>query len=331
MKPFALRSSSLFFALLAAYALTPSAHAQTAAAAKKPALTFTTVDYPGATTQTAVDGINDFNDFVGIYDDATRAVHGFLGYKGSTHYTPIDYPGAAQTYLFRINNWGEIVGTYFDQAGLQHGFVRYPGLGRYWPAIYLPVDYPGAAPTAGVDWELGTGLGTSAFGLNDWGEVVGQYADKNSVGQGYQLSYNGFTSYTEPDASVVPGFFGGTALADINDYGDTAGEYGNADPADPIYIHGFFVHRGKATKFDPPGSVLTQVFGINNRREVSGFYYDSTQIGHGYIYSQGKYTVVDVPNAVYVSTVGTVNNGSEFVGEYTDGAGVTHGYVATRH
>ena len=329
MQRSALRHSSLFLTTLAACAtlLALPTRAQSAA----PRITYVTVDHPGALTQTSVTGINDLNEFVGIYDDAQGKIHGFSGRKGSVRYAPIDYPGAAQTYVFRINNWGEIVGTYFDQAGIQHGFVRLPGLGRSWPARYLPFDVPGAVQTTQIPFELGTGLGTSAFGLNDWGEIVGQYADKNGVGQGFHLSWDGFRSYTAPEAGAVPGFFGGTGLADINNAGDTAGEYGRSNPTDPILVHGFLLHQGKLTTLDPPASALTQVFGVNNHLEVSGFYYDIQQIGHGYIYSHGKYLLIDVPGAVYVSTVGTVNNGAEFVGEFTDGFGVTHGYLATRH
>ena len=292
-----------------------------------PATTFVPVNYPGAVTTTAVNGINDRNEFVGVYDDAQAHFHGFAGHKGSTHFTPIDFPGATQTYLFRINNWDEIVGTYFDAQGYQHGFVRFPALLPGWSPIYIPFDFPGAAKTQGIGFELGTGLGTSAFGLNDRGEVAGQYADQHGVGHGFLLSWNGFTSYTAPGASSIPGFYGGSGLSDINDDGDIAGLYGDSAGV----VHGFLQTRGKFTIIDPPGSLGTEVFGLNNSREVSGFYGDALGLGHGYIFSKGKYTIVDVPGAVFISTVATVNNQDSFVGEFVDGAGLTHGYVATRH
>ena len=85
---------------------------------------------------------------------------------------------------------------------------------------------------------------------------------------------------------------------------------------------------------DHPGALTsTAVNGINNSQEVSGFYYDAMQIGHGYIYNKAaksKFQIIDVPGAVYVSTVGTVNNRKQFVGEFVDGMGLTHGYIATR-
>ena len=311
------------FAALAACLAVLSPGALSAA----PSITYTTVDYPGAATTTGVGSINDRDEFVGYYDDAQAHFHGFSGRKGSTRYTPIDFPGATQTYLLRINNWGEMVGTYFDAQGYQHGFVRIPAL---WPGsspVFIPFDFPGAAQTQGIAYELGTGLGTSSFGLNDWGQVTGQYADGDGVGHGFILSYDGFTSYTAPGSSSSPGFYGGSALSDINDFDDLSGEY--ADNAGKV--RGFLASRGKFTPIDPPGSIGTELFGINNSREVCGFYYDAQIIGHGYIYNKGKYLIVDVPGAVYISTVATINNSGEFVGEYLDGQGLTHGYVATRH
>ncbi len=329
MKRSALRLSTLFCAALAACAVafSPVARAQNSA----PKMSFVTVDYPGAATTTSVTGINDFDEIVGIYDDVQGHTHSYAGKKGSTHFTPIDYPGAAQTYVFRINNWGQIVGTYFDKDGYQHGFLRLPEWLTGWTPLYYSFDFPGASRNKVFDYELGTGLGTSAFGLNDLGEMVGQYADQNGVGHGFKLTVKGFTSFAMPLANSVPGFPGGSGLSGINDFGDVAGAYASKNPMDFKYGYGFLVHNNRITLIDPPASILTEVFGINNRQEVSGFYYDANFLGHGYIYSGGRFQIVDVPGAVYISTVGTVNNRNSFVGEYVDGFGVTHGYIGTRN
>lgn len=331
MKRSALRLATLFLTAAAAcvVAFSPVARAQRPGSR----ITYTTVDHPGALTQTSINGINDFDEFVGIYDDAQGNVHAFEGHKGSTSYKPIDVPGAVQTYAFRINNWGEVVGTYFDTDGYQHGFVRLPDLCPGWDPIYIPFDVPGASRNKIFQYELGTGLGTSGYGINDWGVVVGQYADNNGVGHGYVGGLGGFITYTAPGASNIPGFIGGTGLAAINNGGDVAGEY-SAGPLDPILVHGFLVHNGQRTLIDPPGSILTELFGLNDNMEASGFYYDAMHLGHGYIYSKNaktKFQIIDVPGAVFVSTVGTVNNVNSFVGEYVDGRGMTHGYIATRN
>ena len=108
----ALRLSTLFAAVAAcALAFSPIAHAQKSASAP----TFVTVDHPGALTSTSINGINDFDEFVGVYDDAQGNYHAFEGKKGDPHFKPIDYPGAVQTYIFRINNLGEIVGNLLRQ------------------------------------------------------------------------------------------------------------------------------------------------------------------------------------------------------------------------
>ena len=46
--------------------------------------------------------------------------------------------------------------------------------------------------------------------------------------------------------------------------------------------------------------------------------------------NKSKFLIIDVPGAVFISTVGTVNNINSFVGEFVDGIGVTHGYIGTR-
>ena len=331
MKRSALSLSTLFFAAVAACTVALSPFAQAQGATSK--ISYVTVDHPGAATTTSLTCINDFDEYLGFYDDAQGNMHAFEGKKGETHFKPIDYPGAVQTYAFRINSWGEIVGTYFDKDGYQHGFLRLPDLFAQWTPLYFSFDFPGAAQTKLSLFELGTGLGTSAFGLNNWGEIAGQYADKNGVGHGFYGSFEGFTSYSEPDAGPVPGFFGGSGLSGINDFGDMAGGFASDNPLDPLLAHGFMLHKGQVTVIDPPASFLTQVFGINNRGDVSGFYYDAHRLGHGYIYNKSaksKFLIIDVPGAVYISTVATVNNRDSFVGEFLDGLGMTHGYIGTR-
>jgi hypothetical protein len=331
MKRFTLRLSTLCLAATAALMVAFSSPGRAQGSA--PGIRFTTVDHPGAATTTSLTGINDHDEIVGIYDDYQGHMHAYKGKKGDAHYQSIDYPGAVQTYVFRITNVGEIIGTYFDQAGYQHGFLRLPEKCKDQAARYIPFDFPGAAQNLTFDYELGTGLGTSGFGLNNRGQIVGQYADSDGVGHGFYASEHGFTSFTAPDSNNIPGFLGGSGLAGINDAGNVAGSFCSTNPFDPIFMHGFMLQNGRRTVIDPPGSFLTQVFGINDRDEVSGFYYDAQQLGHGYIYSKNnknKFLIIDVPGAVYISTVGSVNNSGGFVGEYVDGFGLTHGYIGTR-
>src|SRR5437773_1297597 len=70
---------------------------------------FTTIDFPGATTSTEVSKISPRGDIVGDYTLAnSTTIHGFLLSGGS--FTTIDFPGAIRTDPFGINARGDIVG-----------------------------------------------------------------------------------------------------------------------------------------------------------------------------------------------------------------------------
>ncbi len=63
------------------------------------------------------------------------------------------------------------MGAYLDSRGHLHGFLRNAA------GVYFSIDYP----------ELGT-LGTWAFGLNDAGQIVGQYLDASGHRHAYLLT-----------------------------------------------------------------------------------------------------------------------------------------------
>ncbi|MGH9499965.1 MAG: hypothetical protein ACRD3L_12570 [Terriglobales bacterium] len=112
--------------------------------------TFTHVDFPGA-SNTYVTGINDSGDVVGTYTMG-GTYHGFLLSGGN--FSTIDYPGSIYTSLFGINNLSQIVGFYYNSDTVNHGFSDFAG-------IFSTLDYPGAA--------------SAAIGINDSGQVVGQW------------------------------------------------------------------------------------------------------------------------------------------------------------
>jgi len=85
------------------------------------ALTFTTIDVPGALNTQAF-GINPAGQIVGDYLDSSFGQHGFLMGEHGT-FTTIDVPGARSTAAFGINPAGQIVGSYLDSSSTGHGFV----------------------------------------------------------------------------------------------------------------------------------------------------------------------------------------------------------------
>src|SRR5437870_2139906 len=82
--------------------------------------TFTTIDFPGATSTSAFD-INGDGDIVGLYTGGNNKTHGFLLSDGQ--FTPIDYPDANVTRTRGINSRGDMVGEYVDAGGKTHGYL----------------------------------------------------------------------------------------------------------------------------------------------------------------------------------------------------------------
>jgi hypothetical protein len=66
----------------------------------------------------------------------------------------------------------------------------------------------------------------------------------------------------------------------------------------PGVVHGFLWEKGRFTRLDVSGSIWTQPFGINDRGEISGGYYDATGKQHGFVLRRGKYTTIDAPRPI---------------------------------
>jgi len=99
--------------------------------------TYTSIDFPGA-VDTSVNGLSNAGEIVGVYDDAGSPGNGFMLAGGV--YTTIDYPGAVFTYPDDVNAAGEIVGAYVDASGNYHGFSWASG-------VFTTIDYPSAPYT----------------------------------------------------------------------------------------------------------------------------------------------------------------------------------------
>jgi len=72
--------------------------------------------------------INDVGDIVGVFQDNSGTLHGFILLGGlSGTFVQLDYPGGTLTSPWGINNAGEIVGKYTDSNGVDHGFLARRG------------------------------------------------------------------------------------------------------------------------------------------------------------------------------------------------------------
>lgn len=201
------------------------------------------IDFPEA-WETIPQGINDSGQVVGAVTlEPFGQEHGFF-YDGAT-FTILDVPGARSGVPFEINNYGDIVGTYVDTA--QHGFLLRDG-------EFVPVDVP--VP--------GTFL-TRANGINDRGQIVGEYLDSNLNHQqhGFLFSRGRYRSLDVPGSA-------GTSATGINKSGDVVGFfYTESVPNMPfVYVEGEF------TTLVIPEAVWAGATGINNRGQVIGIYDD---------------------------------------------------------
>jgi probable HAF family extracellular repeat protein len=157
---------------------------------------------------------------------------------------------------------------------------------------------------------------TTANGINDRGQVVGEYLDADGAIHGYLWDKGRFTSFDGPDGT-------GAALFDINDRGQIVGAY--RDPIDPEILHGFLLSRGIYTTFDVRGVPLTIPFGINNRGQIAGIAASDAPIVEGVTVfgfllargADGPLTRIDFPGAL--GTLATdINDRAQIVGIYAN-------------
>ena len=79
--------------------------------------------------------------------------------------------------------------------------------------------------------------------------------------------------------------------------------------------------RNKLKSGEKAGTTFTLGQSINNAGDIVGQFYDSANVGHGYLLHAGAYTVIDYPGAA-VTSIDGINNKGQMVGAYGTG-----GYV----
>lgn len=212
-------------------------------------------------------------------------------------FTTIDVPNSIETEATEINNPGQIAGDFGDLSGAGHGFVLAAG-------SFSTVDVPGSLPGF-----------TIAFGINDRGQITGNYRD-STVGHihGFLLSNGSFTTIDFPGATA-------TRARGINNPGAIVGRYGPRSAT-----HGFLFASGSFSTIDFPGSIATAAFGINDLGQIVGNFKASNGAVHGFLLSSGSFSVIDFPGSTFTTALG-INNRDEIVGSYTDTAGITHGFL----
>lgn len=217
-------------------------------------------------------------------------------------FTTITLPDAWKAVNTRgrgINAEGDIVGFYRDSANNLHGFLR--SSDGDFTAIDVPVE---------------AGNMTEALGINDRGDIVGQYMAAGKM-HGFLLSHDG-------DFTSLPLNSTGTSAHGINDRGDIVGVIDSG-------LHGFLLSRhGTTTQIDVPLPVVTdtQAYSINDRGVVAGSF--SAAGGHGFVRSKdGEFAApIDFPGTQGATQLFGNNSRGDVVGCYGDSQGV-HAWVRT--
>jgi hypothetical protein len=257
------------------------------------AYTYTTLDYPGASSS-YLHGISN-GVLVGGYQDGT-GYHGYSYNMASQQFTSYTFPGTngAQQYAYGISG-NLVVGNYHDGFGV-HGFtVTLNG------STYTSFDDP-----SGVGGTIPVGISSTAF--------VGYYG----AGQGFIKTGNTYADVN------VPGWAGSTYAYGVDDSGFITGTVGP-------FAHGFYGTQGNFTLFDVPGAT-SGTFGESvTNGMITGGYHNGTG-DHGFLLSNGLYTTFDDPVANIGGTNrGTAASGTDgfYVVGYYNFNGVQHGFIAT--
>ena len=144
----------------------------------------------------------------------------------------------------------------------------------------------------------------NAQGINNRGLVVGFYVGNDGQDHGFMANENAAkkgvhsltgTAIADPTIPTVAGEPGATfvfsQILGINDKGIAVGYYGDSTTSQHGFIYN--THTGKYTFLDDPseafnnGVEVTQITGITNSGEISGFYSDANGVFHGFVANPG--------------------------------------------
>jgi probable HAF family extracellular repeat protein len=213
--------------------------------------------------------------------------------------TVLDIPGAKGTEVVKLNDRGQVVGEYSQDTPIVNNSAN--------PRDYLwdrgrvtTIEIPGADPVR-----------TEPLGLNNRGQVVGPYLDRNGALHGFLWDEGRITTIDVPGAT-------GTSPTAVNDRGQLLGVYTDAAGA----FHGFVLSRGRYVSFDAPDQGdFPLPLDINNRGQIVGYTVDDpvTMAGaRGFLLAKGARgpaTPISFPGAPGTIATG-INDQGQIVGFY---------------
>jgi probable HAF family extracellular repeat protein len=233
----------------------------------------TILNINGSTTATAF-GINSAGTVVG----ADGSGNAFSLSRRGVLKTFIPTGGTSAT-AFGINDQGTIVGQFVTSTATP-GFIQVDG------KSFVTINAPSGPNTV------------NAQGINDKGLVVGFFVGTDGQDHGFLVDAQGVkngtltgTAIADPTIPPVAGEPGATfvfsQVLGINDKGIAVGYYGDSTGSQ----HGFLydTKTGQYTFLDDPnvafnnGVEVTQITGITNSGEITGFYSDANGAFHGFV------------------------------------------------
>jgi probable HAF family extracellular repeat protein len=152
------------------------------------------------------------------------------------------------------------------------------------------------------------------LGINDSGDIVGDYFDASGVQHAYLLSQGTFTTIDPPGSIQTRGI-------GINNRGVIGGTFLDSNKV----RHSYLLDQGNFTIFDFPGATATFLQGMDNQ-QVVGAYSDARGL-HGFLRSGGNFTAIDFPGAVGQTVASDINEPGQIVGNYEDASGKLHGFL----
>jgi len=257
-----------------------------------------TIDGSTAVNATA---INTAGTIVGTFTDH-KYVHGFILAGDKLTVMPPTLAGCTKKYSCTpyptaIRGDGTVVGSVTRPYMGSFNFLFRNN--KYVPSYSVPIGNPDGAIGPGID--NGGEIFYSTFGNDNTDDVIGTPPHVKP----FHLC-----------PSTAPGcafqFING-----LNNQGNIAGQYENIG-VNPYTDAVFFGTTGAITSLSPPGAVLASGGFLNDYNEVAGEYNDSGNVEHGFVYSNGKYTSFDMPDAAADIQVQAINNKGRVVGVYTD-------------
>ena len=263
----------------------------------------TTFDYPGAGNSTLPQKINERGDVVGVFINSSGVSRAFVRFSDGSFSAPIVDPNDTVGFTEGrgINNSRTVDGDYVISDGTVHSFFWSGG-------TFTQYDVPGAVQT-------------NLLSINDAASFTGTFdPDGSGIFQAFINVGGALTSFSVPAAIS-------TLAYEINNSNQLV--VGYFIDASGI-LHGYFRDASGALHFpiDPPGSVATVLFGLNDRNWVVGRYTDASGVTHGLFFvPPDNFFTFDYPGSTFTSLNGISSQGF-ICGRYVDASGIAHGFIA---